>query len=63
MSQMPRLLTQCCDCGAFVCCGALHAMPLYDKQPIFTQSDIMIPAFRRHIARRILRGDDWDKAE
>ncbi len=60
---MPRLLTQCCDCGALVCCGALHAMPLYDKhwQPIFTQSDI--PAFRRHIAWRILRGDDWDKAE
>ena len=47
-----------CDCGAFVCCGALHAM--YDKEPIFTQSDI--PAFRRYIAWRILRGDDWDKA-
>ena len=39
--------------------GALHAM--YDKVPIFRQSDI--PAFRRHMAWRILRGDDWDKAE
>jgi len=46
------------DCGAFVCLGALHAM--YGKEPSFTQSDI--PAFRRHMAWRILRGDGWNKA-
>ena len=47
------------DCGAFLCCGALHAM--YDKEPLFTRSDIA--AFRGHIAWRLLRGDDWDKPE
>ena len=47
------------DCGAFLCCGALHAM--YGKEPLFTPSDIA--AFRGHIAWRLLRGDDWDKPE
>ena len=34
---------------------------MYDKKPLFTQSDIA--AFRSQIAWRLLRGDDWDKPE